>query len=1099
MPDNPKRGHVDATPDTPEAAGGPETSTPPAGPGPARVRSVGDYTTSPPGAGDPASAETVAVPGYEVEGELGRGGMGVVYKARDRKLNRVVALKMVRGGRVGRGGLIRFLVEAEAVAAVRHPSVVQVYEYGEHDGHPYMALEYLPGGALNLGPAPASFRAVAATLGQVARGVAAAHALGIVHRDLKPGNVLLDEAGNPKVMDFGLAKRPGGTDLTAPDAVMGTPAYMSPEQADGKTKFVGPPADVWALGVMLYEALTGVRPFRGDDTRGVLAQVLTADPVPPRKRAPAVPRDLDLICRKCLSKAAHERYPTARELADDLEAFAAGRPISVRPAGPLERGYKWVKRNRVVSGALAAAVLALLTGAALSVAFGLDARGEAKRADGERNDAVAARNDLAKANTDLGKANDELGGALAREHKANDDLTGALARALLGPVESQRGTQQRLSPPEIPAFWELASNRGRAVNLRFLEEATRTPAGCLQLANRAEFALHAAIGLDCALRDRVDQLFLTRLRVDGLTSWQRVDLARACSHLGSLSSDTADATAAGLTHNLSEINYPPFVYESTRGLERVVGRMRPTAVAAASQAVTQVMKRPVDVMNLIPLAQGRVALASHLDPVAAVDCDHVAQRVVGAMQKLAPTKAWVRMEDMAEALAVLAPHLSPAVATQHCEAAAQLLTDAMRKRVMDPDALRRWAGGVRALAPHLGPAAAAAAAGTLADGMEKTTDPSSLKGLATGFAALTPRLDLSVAGRVRDRAARVLTARVRAATSPHEVQTLAQGLGALAGRLEPGTAAAAAAALADALVAAADSSAIKPMARTLGALAGRLEPGTAAAAAAALADALTKTTDPFVLGGLAWGLGALAPRLDAAAAARVCDRAARTLADALAKTTDLDEQGYLAWGLGALAPRLDAAAAARVCDRAARTLADAVRDVMQKPNFRPEVEALAEGLSAVAGWTGPDAQTMTTTWALIEARSMCGLWVSDTNVSAALASGVRAGVLGMPVCDQDRGIRSGALAAGALGAPLPGLPLAHPSFCPQPRPLLPQMLVDLLKHPFCIGDGRRAVLDALGHTYDRRFADQWDFVDYARTHQPQLDLLTPPKRPDPTP
>ena len=215
---------------------------------------------------DPSpAAATPTVPGYDLLEPLGEGGMGVVWKARQVKLNRLVALKMVLGEqRAGSKELIRFLAEAEAVAAVKHPHVVQVYEYGEADGRPFLAMEYLPGGSLadrlkrtgRLDP-----KAAAELVATLAGAVQAAHDLGIVHRDLKPGNVLYDEHGQPKVTDFGLAKRAGGSDLTATQAVMGTPAYMAPEQARGETKFVGPQADVYSLGVILYECLTGTRPF----------------------------------------------------------------------------------------------------------------------------------------------------------------------------------------------------------------------------------------------------------------------------------------------------------------------------------------------------------------------------------------------------------------------------------------------------------------------------------------------------------------------------------------------------------------------------------------------------------------------------------------------------------------------------------------------------------------------------------------------------------------------------------------------------------------------------------------------------------------------
>jgi serine/threonine protein kinase len=243
----------------------------------------------------PASA-TPTVPGYDLLGPIGEGGMGEVWKARQTTLNRLVALKMVLGEqRAGSKQLIRFLAEADAVAAVKHPHVVQVYDYGEASGRPFLAMEYLPGGSLAdrlKRTGPLDPKAAAQLVATLAGAVQAAHDLGIVHRDLKPANVLFDEHGQPKVTDFGLAKRAGRSDLTATQAVMGTPAYMAPEQARGDTKFVGPQADVYSLGVILYECLTGSRPFGAPDPIVLLRQVTEDEPERPGKRVPGLPRDV---------------------------------------------------------------------------------------------------------------------------------------------------------------------------------------------------------------------------------------------------------------------------------------------------------------------------------------------------------------------------------------------------------------------------------------------------------------------------------------------------------------------------------------------------------------------------------------------------------------------------------------------------------------------------------------------------------------------------------------------------------------------------------------------------------------------------------------
>jgi WD40 repeat protein/tRNA A-37 threonylcarbamoyl transferase component Bud32 len=332
---------------------------------------------------DSAPAGLPAVPGYELLGELGRGGMGVVYRVRQVRLNRVVALKMVLGdGRADERTLIRFLAEAEAVAAVRHPHVVQVYDFGEAGGRPYLALEYLAGGSLadrlaagRMAPADA-----ARVIEQVAGGVNAAHESGVVHRDLKPGNVLFDVTGEPKVADFGLAKRAGAGDLTVSGQLLGTPAYMAPEQASG-TRFVGPAADVWALGAILHECLSGSRAFPAADLDALLAQIRSADPAPLPTNSPGVPHDLAMICRKCLEKEPGDRYPTARALADDLARFRAGEPVHARPPSTVARLRRWCRRNRTLAAAAAAVVVALVAGTVASTAFAVQSSRNLKEAN----------------------------------------------------------------------------------------------------------------------------------------------------------------------------------------------------------------------------------------------------------------------------------------------------------------------------------------------------------------------------------------------------------------------------------------------------------------------------------------------------------------------------------------------------------------------------------------------------------------------------------------------------------------------------------------------------------------------------------------------
>ena len=263
-------------------------------------------TDSPELAGD-VSADWPVVPGYEMLEELGRGGMGVVYRARQLSLKRLVALKLIRDGALaGPEQRARFRIEAEAAARMRHANVVAIYEVGEHQGRPYFAMEFVDGPTLerHLAGQPQPVRQAAELLRTLALAVQHAHTLNVVHRDLKPANILLSADGAPKISDFGLAKRldSQSTALTQEGAVVGTPGYMAPEQAGGRTKGIGPATDVFALGALLYQVLIGRPPFLANSWQHAIEQVLHDEPQPPARLRPDVPEDLETICLKCLEK-----------------------------------------------------------------------------------------------------------------------------------------------------------------------------------------------------------------------------------------------------------------------------------------------------------------------------------------------------------------------------------------------------------------------------------------------------------------------------------------------------------------------------------------------------------------------------------------------------------------------------------------------------------------------------------------------------------------------------------------------------------------------------------------------------------------------------
>jgi serine/threonine protein kinase len=347
----------------------------------------------PAGEPPPAAGPTPAVPGFEILGELGRGGMGVVYKARQVALLRTVALKMVlNGAHAGPKELARFRAEAAVIARLQHPNIVQVYDIGEAEGRPYFALEFVAGGSLaqHLHGTPQPTRPAAQLVETLARAVHAAHAGGVVHRDLKPANILLVPTNQgpatapangpkanalaagrgvlnatPKITDFGVAKcvagegeAPGLPSSTVTGELLGTPQYMAPEQAATPRQAVGPAADVYALGAILYELLTGRPPFTGQTPLDTVLQVLHTELVPVTSLQPNVPRDLETICLKCLRKEPRQRYGSALELAEDIQRFLRDEPIRARPVTAAEKLWRWVRRHPLPAGLLAAALLA---------------------------------------------------------------------------------------------------------------------------------------------------------------------------------------------------------------------------------------------------------------------------------------------------------------------------------------------------------------------------------------------------------------------------------------------------------------------------------------------------------------------------------------------------------------------------------------------------------------------------------------------------------------------------------------------------------------------------------------------------------------------
>ena len=405
-------------------------------------------------AASPSPSNLRLIAGYQIVGELGRGGMGVVYRAMQPALRRQVALKMIAQGiHAGQSELTRFRREAEAVAALHHPYIAQVYDVGELEGQPYIAMELVQGGALSehLLSQPLRFEEAARLLVRLSQAIQHAHASGIIHRDLKPQNILLECNPNdiqgrdelcPKIVDFGLAKRiePSVT-VTSTGVILGTPSYMSPEQAMGNNALVGPSTDIYALGAILYESLAGRPPFKGASPIETLSQVRTAEPVKPSVLRPGLPRDLETICLKCLQKSPKDRYQAVTDLIEDLERFLDGRPILARPIGLTTATWKWTKRHPAVAALIGVIILAGASLTALGLVYN-----------------TSLRNALDAAKTEQARADENFQFAF----QAVEQMLDRVGFAQLADTPEMEGIREKLLADAVEFYSKMLDGQPRA-------------------------------------------------------------------------------------------------------------------------------------------------------------------------------------------------------------------------------------------------------------------------------------------------------------------------------------------------------------------------------------------------------------------------------------------------------------------------------------------------------------------------------------------------------------------------------------------------------------------------------------------------------------
>ena len=946
---------------------------------------------------DPATGESVgAVLGgkYKLLRKIGEGGMGTVFVAQQaHPVRRQVAVKLIKLGMDTKEVLARFDAEKQALAVMDHPNIAGVLDAGMTLlGRPFFVMELVQGKPITefcdskkLPP-----RERLELFKAVCHAVQHAHQKGIIHRDIKPSNVLvevIDSRPVPKVIDFGLAKAMGQklTDKTIYSESglrIGTLEYMSPEQAEANHFDIDTRSDIYSLGVLLYELLTGNPPFSrqdleqfGDDRmRQVIREV--DPPIPssrlsssnalpiiaanrnlePAKLTKLVRGELDWIVMKSLEKDRTRRYETATGLARDVERYLADEVVEARPPSVRYRVRKFLRKHRGPVVAASLVLLALVGGIAGTTWGFFRAEDEAENARRREGDATRAEGVAKKNEADAIVARNELGKANTALQESTDRLLSTAARSLLRPLALQVQPNQPLPPlndQEIEPLWELASTKEEPLRFRFVEVALQDPVSTRRLKDRSAVALHAAVGLDRERRTRVETLLGKCLLANEIPLEQRENVALCLAQLGNLDRHLATTSAQTLTPAFSKTADSYTLRSFSESLLAVTARMEPRDAAQkcaqAAASLTQAMSKTANSYDLSKransddlkrLSEDLSAVVARMEPRdAAQKCAQAAVTLTQAMSKTTDTDAMLRLS---EGLLAVAARMEPKEATV-------TLTQAICGKNWDTQ--RSLREGLLAVSTRMEPKDAAA---TLTQEMSKTTDSSTRWSLSEVLLAVSTRME------PKDAAATLTQVMSKSTNWNALLELLSTGLSAVAARMEPKDAAhvcaQATVTLTQAMSKTTDSRDLMYLLEGLSAIAARMEPKEAAIT---LTQEMSKTTNTAAMLRLSEALSAVTGRMEPKEAAQVCAQATVTLTQAMSKTTYPSDLIRLSEALSVVAARMEPKEAAHVYAQAAVTLTQAI----SKPRIADTLETmsadiyalgpLSKGLSAVAAHMEP--------------------------------------------------------------------------------------------------------------------------------------------------